>query len=481
MILLSLILIPLFSSLASWQVKKDVRFLGWIIVTSSVLELVLATAAIVEVLTKGVYAEGIYFSLDALGALLLMIVAVIGLVAGLYSVGYLQMERAKGILGFRRIRQYFTLLHLFMLAMFFAVITTNPVLTWVAIEATTLSTAFLISFYNKPSAMEAAWKYLMINSIGLLLAFFGTLLILSINSTDSTRFVDWHTLLMNASSINPAIAKIAFIFILIGYGTKMGLAPMHTWLPDAHSKAPVPISSLLSGVLLNVAFLAILRFKLIIDTAIGTQFSSSLLIFFGILSVLIAAFMMLGQKNYKRMLAYSSIEHMGVMALGFGFGGVGIFAALLHMLYHSLAKSVLFLSSGNIFLKYSSTKIANVKGIFSVLPVSGILFLFGFLAATGVPPFGIFITEFYILFAGIASHPIAAVFLLLALALVFVGFFRNVAAMVFGEAPSKIKKGEAGRWSTWLPSILVIILIGIGFYLPHFIRTLIDSAAKSYL
>jgi len=261
----------------------------------------------------------------------------------------------------------------------------------------------------------------------------------------------------------------------------MGLAPMHTWLPDAHSKAPVPISSLLSGVLLNVAFLAILRFKLIIDTAIGTQFSSSLLIFFGILSVLIAAFMMLGQKNYKRMLAYSSIEHMGVMALGFGFGGVGIFAALLHMLYHSLAKSVLFLSSGNIFLKYSSTKIANVKGIFSVLPVSGILFLFGFLAATGVPPFGIFITEFYILFAGIASHPIAAVFLLLALALVFVGFFRNVAAMVFGEAPSKIKKGEAGRWSTWLPSILVIILIGIGFYLPHFIRTLIDSAAKSYL
>jgi len=201
-------------------------------------------------------------------------------------------------------------------------------------------------------------------------------------------------LIANASTFDPIILKIAFVFVLIGYGTKVGLVPMHTWLPDAHSKAPAPISSLLSGVLLNVAFIAVLRFKLVTDTAIGPQFSGGLLVFFGIVSIAIAAFIIFIQKNYKRLLAYHSIEHMGIITLGFGFGGIGSFAGLLHMIYHSLAKSALFLSAGNILLKYSSTKMVNVRGMHLTIPVTSVLFFVGFMAMAGVPPFGIFSLSF---------------------------------------------------------------------------------------
>ena len=374
------------------------RALGMIAILASLGELTATVIAVAAVVKNGSYASAVYFSIDSLGAILLILVAVIGFIVSWYSVGYLKAEVAKNIIGFSRVRQYFILLHLFLFAMFFAIITPNPIMMWIAIEATTLSTAFLISFYNKPSAMEAAWKYLILNSVGLLLGFFGTLLFLYPSlQAGQEGLITWHSIRANVAGFDPFVVKIAFIFILIGYGTKMGLVPMHTWLPDAHSKAPVPISGLLSGVLLNIAFLAILRFKSVVDLAVGRDFSQELLIFFGIVSILVSAFIIFIQKNYKRLLAYSSIEHMGVMALGFGFGGLGASAALLHMIYHSLAKSLLFLSSGHIFLKYSSTKILLVKGVMSVLPLTGVSFIIGFLAITGIPPFGIFITEFSIL------------------------------------------------------------------------------------
>ena len=292
--------------------------------------------------------------------------------------------------------------------------------------------------------------------------------------------IDWHTLLASAGSLDPFVAKLAFIFILIGYGTKVGFVPMHTWLPDAHSKAPVPISSLLSGVLLNVAFLAVLRFKVVADAAIGAQFSSQLLIFFGIISIVVAAFIIFVQKNYKRLLAYSSIEHMGVMALGFGFGGAGVAAALLHMLYHALAKSILFLSSGNIFLKYSSTKIAKVKGALTIIPVTSVMFIIGFLAITGVPPFGTFITEFTILSSGINAYPAVTIIALLALALVFAGFLKHVVAMFFGESEEGMVKGESGAWTIVPVIVLVAILIVTSVFIPEFIKSLISQAGSVY-
>ncbi len=254
-----------------------------------------------------------------------------------------------------------------------------------------------------------------------------------------------------SSALDPFIAKMAFIFILIGYGTKVGLVPMHTWLPDAHSKAPAPISSLLSGVLLDVAFLALLRFKSVVDVAIGPHFSRELLVFFGVISISVAALIIFSQKNYKRLLAYSSIEHMGVIALGFGFGGAAAFAALLHMIYHALTKSVLFLSAGNILVKYGSTKIRNVKGVLTVLPVTGVLFFIGFLAITGVPPFGTFVTEFSILSAGIKTHPTTVIITLLVLALVFVGFLRHVVSITFGNSHTPMARVRAD-WIQFIPS-----------------------------
>ena len=271
--------------------------------------------------------------------------------------------------------------------------------------------------------------------------------------------------------------KIAFLFVLIGYGTKTGLVPMHTWLPDAHSKAHSPISALVSGALLNCALLAILKFKLITDAALGAAFSQKLLIFFGMISIAIPAFIIIVQKNYKRLFAYSSIEHMGIITLGFGFGGFGSFAALLHMIYHSLAKSILFFSAGNCLLKYGSTKIERVRGVLETLPGTGKVLFLGFLAITGVPPFGIFLTEVYILAAGIASHPFVVVIAILLLALIFVGFLRFIAAMVFGTAPEPVAQGEVNRLTIVPPIILLALLIGVSVYLPPPLKAWISAAA----
>jgi hydrogenase-4 component F len=422
-----------------------------------------------------------FFSIDELAAIIMLIITLVGMATTAYSVRYLREECAKQIIGFTQVKQFYILLNLFLAAMLFAVTSSNPIFTWISIEATTLSTAFLISFYNKPHSIEAAWKYLIINSIGLLLGFFGTLLFFtSMVGMKGAEFTTWDVLLANVTHFNPTIAKIAFVFVLIGYGTKVGLAPMHTWLPDAHSKAPVPISALLSGVLLNVAFIAILRFKVIADAVIGPAFSQKLLIAFGLLSILVAALIILTQKNYKRLLAYSSIENMGIIALGFGIGRFGIFAALLHMIYHALTKSALFLTAGNVFLKYSSTKIARIQGMIAALPVTGVLFTIGLFAITGTPPCGIFFTKFYILSAGIQTHPVVTVIALFSVALVFVGFLRHAVAMLFGEKPPEVTTGERGGMLLIAPTLLLAIVLYISFHIPSFLSTLLHEAASHF-
>lgn len=423
----------------------------------------------------------LFFSVDSLAAIIALLIGTVGLAAAFYSIFYLRAEMAKGIIGFHRVKQYFILFNLFLLAMFFAVMVKNPILMWIAIESTTLSTVFLISFYDKPTALEAAWKYLIINSTGLLLGFFGTLLYFtSVHSTGGNGLISWDMLKANTANFNPLIAKIAFVFVLIGYGTKVGFAPMHTWLPDAHSKAPAPISALLSGVLLNITLFAVLRFKLLTDAVAGQAFSEGLLIVFGLVSIIIAALIMLTQQNYKRMLAYSSIENMGIVALGFGVGGIGVFAAILHMIYHALVKPALFFLAGNIFLKYSSTKIFNIRGVISTLPVSAGLFLAGFFAVTGTPPFGIFFTKVYILSAGIGMNLFAGMIALFAFALVFIGFFRQVIAMMFGEKPSEMPVGEINRLLITPPLLLIAAALALSFYLPPFLSELITQAVGKY-
>lgn len=479
MLLTFLIALPLLSAVFIGLLSaRHTRLIERTVVLSSVVELGLVLSLIPTVVSKGQLEASALFSLDPLGAFLSLIIVFVGFFASLYSAGYLRAEVEKGIVGPRRVRQYFLLLKLFFFAMLLAVATTSPVVMWIAIEATTLSTAFLISFYNKQSATEAAWKYLIINSLGLLLSLLGTLLFLALPELRDGSLT-WEALRNSAASMPPLVVKIAFIFVLVGYGTKVGLVPLHTWKPDTYSKSPTPIAALLSGVLLNVAFLAILRFKGLTDLTLQSDFTKELFIFFGIVSIVFSSLIILIQKNYKRLLAYSSIEHAGLLALGFGFGGVGTFAALLHMLYHALGKALLFFTFGNVFLKYSSSKIYHVQGMFQVLPLSAPVLFIAALAALGLPPFGLFTTEFLLLSAGMAEHPFIVVLVLVMLGIVFLGFFKHLIAMLFGAAPEGMKRGESNLL-TQVPLLLLLLLfLALSWYLPETLEQLIQLAADS--
>lgn len=479
MLLLTIITLPLVAAFISLTLRE--RQIKWI-------ELV-SMFAMGIVLTLSVYAaysvsigiavhSGGLLKLDALSAIILAVIAFIGTNAMLYSSGYLNEEEKKGYVTPKRIREYYILLNAFLFAMFVATATTSPVLMWVAIEATTLSTVFLISFYNKTSSIEAAWKYVVINSVGLLLGFFGMiLLIATIGAGSSESLLTWDELRALAGGASPAAAHVAFIFILIGFGTKVGLAPMHTWLPDAHSKAPVPVSALLSGVLLNVAFLALVRFKEILNIISRDQFAGNLMIGFGLLSVIIVSFTLLRQKHYKRLFAYSSIENMGLIAIGAGVGGIGAVGAVLHIIYHALTKSMLFMASGNVFLKYSSTKIADVQGMVKTLPKTSIVFALGIFILVGMPPFGIFASKFAILSGAMNTSIYLLILLLLALILVFVGFLRHAGMMLYGTPNSEISTGEFNGLTLIPIFILLSALVILSLYLPPSVSRLVEEAA----
>ena len=478
---LTLLLATLVITIVLLVLIKNRRVIETLAVFSGAVMLVYSFLIALTVAEVGVYSFSFFLSVDALGAIIILIIGTMGFATAIYSVAYFNQETKKGIVGRTRVKQYFVLLYVFLTAMYLATTASSPIFAWISIEATTLSTAFLISFYNKPSAIEGAWKYLIINSVGLLLGFFGTMLYFTaVPSTLNGGFIGWQDLLNNTAHLDPLVAKMAFVFVLIGYGTKVGLSPMHTWLPDAHSKAPAPISALLSGVLLNVALIIILRFKVVTDQVVDPAFSQHILIGFGLLSIFIAALIIITQKNYKRLIAYSSIENMGVIVLGFGFGGMAILAAILHMIYNAFAKSALFLTAGTIFLKYSSTKIANVVGVLEALPVTGLLFFAGFLAISGIPPFGIFFTKFLIFSAGMTEHPFVVAAALILITILFVGFLAHISTMAFGEKPTDIKAGEINIWLVISPLLLITIVIGLSFYLPPFLRTLIETAVLHY-
>jgi hydrogenase-4 component F len=348
------------------------------------------------------------------------------------------------------------------------VTTDNLGVMWVAIEGTTLATVFLVNLHNTHTSLEAAYKYLILSSVGIALAFIGTVLMYYAGSARSGEIaVNWTSLQAAASSLDPQVVRLAFVFILVGYGTKAGLAPMHTWLPDAHSEAPAPISALMSGVLLNVGLYALVRFKAIVDITLGASFSSRLLMGIGLLSLAVAAAFLLTQRNYKRMLGYSSVEHMGIICLGLGFGGYwGVFGALLHVINHALSKSLLFMLSGNILLKYRTTDIRRVRGLLRASPLTGGAFLAGILALVGLPPFGPFISEFIIFRAGMGSNAWVAVIGIGLLVVVFAGMLASVNQMLYGEPPDKLARGEVLRWSIAPLAVNFALLIALGLTLP---------------
>ncbi len=424
-------------------------------------------------------AEIIY--IDALGAFNIVLIALVGLIAAVYSIGYMRHDLASGEVKPGQIRFYYMFFHFFIMTMLAVSAVNSLGLLWVGIELTTLISALLVAFYGKNNALEAAWKYFIMGSVGIAFALLGIIFIyLSGIQTlgQQTSALNWTALAGIAAELNPEWVKIGFIFILIGFGAKAGLAPMHFWLPDAHSQAPSPVSAVLSGVLLNTALYGLFRVYAIVNVTLDGQ-AAQYLIFFGLLSIAVTVPFILVQHDLKRLLAYSSVEHMGIITLGVGIGGpLGLYGALLHMFNHAMGKSLLFCTVGTICQRYHTKQMQRISGVIKRMPLAGGVFLLAAVAITGAPPFNIFLSEFMIMTAGFAAGQLwVPVLLVLLIALLFAGMMFYVIQMVFGEAPGKLERSEAGDWSTAVLLIPLTIVIVCGWYVPPLLDSAITQAA----
>jgi hydrogenase-4 component F len=416
------------------------------------------------------------FRADGLSALLMVCVAAAAFIALFFSPGL----RGETAYGARQLRRYHVSMNLFVGAMLFAVSANNVGILWIAVEATTIFSAFVIPLALTQEAVEASWKYILICSVGIALAFAGTVLGYFDFVTLSGRAenaLNWPVLLETAPRLHPQVMQLAFIFILIGYGTKAGIAPMHTWLPDAHSEAPAPLSAMMSGVLLAVATYAIVRWKVVVDATLGNNYTNNLLLALGLLSLLIAAFSLVQSQNYKRMLAYSSIEHTGLICLGLALGPLGAFAAMLHLLNHAVAKPMLFILAGRVLHRYHTTEIGRVSGLLKAMPWTGGLFAVAVLAIVGLPPFGLFISEFALFRAGFAAgHPWLMGAALALLAVAFVALIGHLNKMLYGAPAAGVTMGEAGGGLMLAPLFLsVAVLVALGLTQPAPLTTLLNQ------
>ncbi len=410
-----------------------------------------------------------YFMTDDLNILFLLILSVLNAGVAVYSLDFLREESIS-----KKWNTYYAVfLLLFVFSLTGAILSAHLGLFWVFMEATTLTSAPLVFFYGQKSSLEATWKYIFICSIGISLAFVGIVL-LSMGQTKLTDSLFFADLYRNVDKLAPFWLKISFPFILIGFGTKMGLAPVHAWLPDAHSEAPSPISALLSGTLLNAAFLGILRIYKMIEISRLHSEMATLLLLMGFLSLFVSAIFILKVNNFKRMLAYSSIENMGILLIGIGVGGVGLWAAMLHLLAHSLSKASFFLTSGNILHLYQTKNIDGVKGLLQKDKWSGWLWIGCFLSIVGFPPFPIFLSKFFLLTALLSKgyYFLAAIFVLL-LTVILLGMGRSVLSMSCGEC-NVPTSGYRLSYCALVPQIVfMIILVWIGIAMPDVLNELL--------
>lgn len=424
-----------------------------------------------------------FFYLDALSILSTQIVTLVGFAAALYSAGYMEAELHEGVFREKKLRWYYFLFHMFIFTMLLVCVSNNLGIMWVAIEATTLATTFLVGFYNKKPHQEAAWKYIIICTVGITLALFGV--ILTYHSAKGVigeigYALNWSELITVADKFEPHLIRLAFLFILIGYGTKAGLAPMHTWLPDAHSQAPSPISALFSGVLLNCSLYGIIRFHILTSKCVGPNYSGTLLMIFGLISVLVSVPFILIQKDYKRLLAFSSIEHIGIIAIGFGFGGMyGVYGAGLHAFNHAVVKSLLFFCSGNLFLKYKTREIESIKGAIKTIPVTAVISIIAIFAITGTPPFNIFVSEFMVLADGFSSGSVLSIIfsslLVIGIVLIFIGFINNMFKMIFGSPTTDILRGEVSKFTIAAMLFLLFFVLVVSVYVPPVLNEILHN------
>ncbi len=454
------------------------RQAGWLNVFINAASLAVSIWLAWIVLHQGpLLSPGKLLYIDAFNVYLVALTAFVGFTTAIFSRTYMQHEVDVRNLGRRRMRLYHSMFQGFMFAMMAALTTNNVGILWVAMEGATLATVLLVSLYRTPEAVEAAWKYFILCGVGIAQALFGTVLLYFAaervipNADDALA---WTVLYQSAGQLEPTVLTIAFVFLLVGYGTKVGLVPLHNWLPDAHSEGPTPMSAILSGLLLNVALYALVRVKMIVDGSLHSNLAGYLMMAFGMLSFLVAGLFLHRQRDIKRMFSYSSIEHMGLMTFAFGIGGpLATFAALLHMTVHSLTKSAVFVTVGHAAQIAGTQSIQHIRGLIRTQPAVGWGLLIGTVAIAGFPPFGVFTSEFLVLTATMKSWPWLTVPLLVGLAIAFAGLFRHLHPMVYGEAPA----GQLPVRANMLPVMLhLLFVLWLGLAIPKFLADWFSQA-----
>ena len=425
-----------------------------------------------------ILALGDQFFVDSFNVFLVALTAFVGFTTALFSRPYMRIEQDKGHVNAGRLRLYHSMFQLFMFTMLLALLSNNVGAMWVAMEGATLSTVLLVSLYRTPASLEAAWKYFILCSVGIAQALFGTILLYfaaeRVLGAGGGALL-WTHLHGVRDQLEPTVLSLAFVFLLVGYGTKVGLVPLHNWLPDAHAEGPTPISAVLSGLLLNVALYSVVRSKVLVDGALGPGFSGGLMMGFGMLSVVVASFFLSRQRDIKRMFAYSSIEHMGIVTFAFGMGGpVAAFAGLLHMTVHSLTKSAIFFTAGHAAQATGTQDMASIRGLVQTSPAIGWGLAIGSLAILGMPPFGVFTSEFMVLTTAMHEHVWATPLLLVSLGVAFASIFGKVQPMVFGEtSAAPLERGPA-----LVPVFAhLAIVLALGLYIPPYLAAWYRQAA----
>jgi hydrogenase-4 component F len=425
-------------------------------------------------------AAGEQFFIDPFNVFLVTLTAFVGLTTAVFSRPYMRVEIEHGRLTPRRLQLFHAMYQLFMATMLVALTSNNMGLLWVAMEAATLSTVLLVTLYRTPASLEAGWKYFILCGVGIAQALFGTILLYfaaeQVLGASGVSALLWTHLNAVKGQLEPAVLSLAFVFLLVGYGTKVGLAPLHNWLPDAHAEGPTPISAVLSGLLLNVAIYAVVRCKVLVEGSLRSNLPSHMLMGFGLLSVVLAAFFLWRQRDIKRLFAYSSIEHMGIIAFAFGMSGpVATFAALLHMTVHSLTKSAIFFTVGHAAQKAGSQLIDRIRGLIDTSPTVGWGLMMSSLAILGLPPFGVFASEFLILTTAMKQQPWATPILIGSLGVAFAAILSKVQPMVFGES--------SGRRLPHPPALLPIfahlaLVLMLGVFIPPYLAQWYRAAAR---
>ena len=459
--------------------SRDRRILSTIDIAGSTVLFALTVVLVREVMAGGPRALGV-FRADDLGLVFLLLLAVLTLAVSIYTVGWLWQAVAVGNMKAESLRFYFALVHAFVATMVVTVLADNLGVLWIAMEGTTITSAVLVGFHGHQHGLEAAWKYIIVTTIGISFGLFGTVLVYAAAAAVGASAMSWSAIMQVAPRLDPSIVRIGFIFVMVGYGTKAGLAPMHLWLPDAHSQAPTPVSALLSGVLIKCALLGIIRFQTIAAAACGAAFPAQVLLVFGLVSVVVATPFILAQHDVKRLLGYHSVEHVGIVALGLGFGGpIGTYGALLHVVNHGVTKALAFFAAGKAIARYGSRDMRVIRGLFAVAPAGATLFMLGALSLAGMPPFSIFVSELMVLRAGIGrGHWIAIAIFLTMVVIIFAGILHHVGAMAFGE-PTATASREPEAWSPLLGMMLLAaIMILLGLTIPANFDRLLRGATE---